>query len=106
MTKSKNNVRHVSPVPKLKKPCICDCTDCLWANLVQYEGPQEPLLAECTKKPQLYNTRFPYQVEVARAKLLCPLYRHTDEVKTVQIRAKVRHHPMACHVKSYSKELV
>ena len=85
---------------------ICDCTDCLWANLVQYEGPREPLLAECTKKPQPYSPRFPYQVEVARAKKLCPVYKHTDEVKTIQIRAKVRHYPMACHVKSQLQQAV
>lgn len=85
---------------------ICDCTDCLWANLVQYEGPREPLLAECTKKPQPYSPRFPYQVEVARAKKLCPMYVHTDEVKTIQIRAKVRHYPQACNAKSQSQQTV
>lgn len=87
-----------------QKPCICDCTDCHWANLVQYEGPREPLLAECTKKPQPYNTRFPYQVEVARAKKLCPFYLHTDVQKVPQIRVKVRHNAMACCVISQPQQ--
>lgn len=85
---------------------ICDCTDCHWANLVQYEGPKEPLLAECTKKPQPYSLRFPYQVEVARAKKLCQMHKHTDEVKVIQIRPKVRHYPTACNVKSESQQAV
>lgn len=83
---------------------ICDCTDCIWANLVQYEGPREPLLAECTRNPQPYNPGFPYQVEVARAKKLCPMYMHTDAVKQVETRTKVRHYPMACYVKSQSQQ--
>lgn len=80
-----------------KKPCICDCTDCHWANLVQYEGPKEPLLAECRKKPQPYSPRFPYQVEVASAKKLCPFHEHTDVQKVPQVRVKVRNIAMACH---------
>lgn len=96
MTRSNNN----------PKPCVCDCTDCHWANLVQYEGPKEPLLAECTKKPQPYSPRFPYQVEVARAKKLCPLHKHTDKVKVIQIRPKVRHYPMACFAKYQLQQAV
>jgi len=83
---------------------ICDCTDCRWANLVQYEGPKEPLLAECTKKPQPYNLRFPYQVEVARAKKLCLYHEHTDIVKVPQKRVKVRHNAMACYVISQPQQ--
>ncbi len=67
---------------------ICDCTDCFWANLVQYDAPREPLLAECTKKPQPHSLRFPYQVEVARAKKKCPMYKHTDEARTPELRPK------------------
>lgn len=85
---------------------ICDCTDCFWAHLVQYEGPREPLLAECTKKPQPYSPRFPYQVEIARAKKLCPMYLHTDAVRTPEIRAKHRHYPTACNVKSELRKAV
>ncbi|MBP3776726.1 MAG: hypothetical protein IJV60_03335 [Prevotella sp.] len=97
MTKARSN----KPVKtQAKKPCVCDCTDCLFANLVQYEGPREPLLAECLKKPQPYSVRFPYQVEVARAKKLCPFHEHTDEVKPIERRAKVRSIGTTCHVLS------
>ena len=89
---------------KQAKLCMCDCTDCLWANLVQYGGPQEPLLAECTKKPQSYNSRFPYQVEVARAKKLCPYHQHTDVAKVPQIRVKVRRPAQACYVLSQPRQ--
>lgn len=100
-TKSNNNVRRGLPTPETKEPV--ECTDCLWANLVQYEGPREPLLAECTKKPQPHSPRFPYQVEVARAKKKCPMYMHTDEVRTPELRPKRRFFPMACYVKSQSQ---
>ena len=86
-----------------RNPVLCDCTDCLWANLVQYDGPRDPLLAECTKKPQPNDTRFPYQVEVARSKKLCPHHEHTDIVKVPQQRVKVRHNSMACYVISQQK---
>jgi hypothetical protein len=101
-TKSNNTARHGSAVPEAKKPV--DCTDCLWAHLVQYDAPRDPLLAECTAKPQPHSARFPYQVEVARAMKLCPMHKHTDAVRTPEIRAKVRHHPMACHVVSRTQQ--
>lgn len=83
---------------------ICDCTDCHWANLVQYDGPREPLLAECTKKPQPYSPRFPYQVEVARAKKLCPYHEHTDVQKVPQIRVKSKGCGGACYVISQPQQ--
>ena len=104
MKKTETRVRHSLPVPEQKKPCICDCTDCHWANLVQYEGPREPLLAECTMKPQPYSPRFPYQVEVARAKKLCSYHQHTDVAKVPQVRAKVRRVAMACYVVSQPQQ--
>lgn len=85
---------------------MCDCIDCLWANLVQYDAPQDPLLAECTMKPQPYSPRFPYAVEIARAKKRCPMHKHTDEVRTPELRPKCRFFPMACYVKSESRQAV
>lgn len=88
-----------------KKPCgPVDCIDCLHAHLVQYDAPRDPLLAECLKKPQPYSPRFPYQVEVARAKKLCPFHLHTDVVKVPQIRIKVRHNAKACYVLSQPQQ--
>lgn len=85
---------------------ICDCTDCFWAHLVQYDAPRDPLLAECTKKPQAYNVHFPYEVQVARAKKLCPMYKHTDEVRTPELRPKRRFYTMAGNVKSGLQQAV
>lgn len=102
MKQSNKTVRRASAASSQQTPC--DCTDCHWANLVQYDAPRDPLLAECTRKPQPYSPRFPYQVEIARAKKLCPMYKHTDAVKTPQVRAKVRRHPMACHVESMPQQ--
>ena len=104
MTKSSNTARRGLPVPETKKPV--DCTDCRWARLVQYDAPRDPLLAECTRKPQPHSVRFPYQVEVARARKLCLLYEHTDQVKTIELRPKVRHYPMACCSKSQLQQTV
>lgn len=104
MKKSKHNNKKESIQPK---PCVCDCTDCHWAQLVQYEGPREPLLAECTRKPQPYSDRFPYQVEVARAKKPCPYHHeHTDVVKAPQLRVKVRLISQACHVISQPQKTI
>lgn len=50
---------------------VC-CMDCFWANLIQYGS--NPVLAECRKKPNMYNERFPYQVEVAFTRWICPMY--------------------------------
>ena len=64
---------------------VC-CMDCFWANLIQYDN--NPVLAECTKKPNTGNARFPYQVEVASARWICPHYTHQDEEKFIQKRVK------------------
>ena len=72
-----------------KAEAVC-CTDCFWASLIQY-GDHDPVLAECRQKPQYYSERFPYEVEVARAKRICPMHRHQDaSEKTIQKRLKVR----------------
>lgn len=102
--KSNNTVRHGSPVPEAKK--IVDCTDCLWANLVQYDAPRDPLLAECTRKPQPHSVQFPYMVEVARAKKMCPMHKHTDEVRTPELRPKRRFSRVTDNVKSQLQQAV
>jgi len=85
---------------------ICDCTDCLWAKLVQYDAPRDPLLAECTRKPQQHSPRFPYVVEIARAKKMCPMYMHTDELRTPELRPKRRFSEMADNVKPQLQQAV
>ena len=85
MAKKRSNNNSTKEEEKINTS-ICDCTDCCWAHLVQYDAPRDPLLAECTKKPQPYSMRFPYEVEIARAKKKCPMYRHTDEVRTPELR--------------------
>lgn len=85
-TKSNNTVRRGLPVPEPGK--AVDCTDCRWARLVQYDAPRDPLLAECTRKPQPHSVHFPYEVEIARAKKKCLMHEHTDEVRTPELRMK------------------
>ncbi len=102
MAKSNNNKTQ----QEQPNTTICDCTDCRWAHLVQYDAPRDPLLAECTKKPQPHSVRFPYNVEVARARKKCPMYMHTDEVRTPELRDKVRHLSMPSHVKSQLQQTV
>ena len=89
MAKKRSNNNSTKEEEKINTS-ICDCTDCRWAHLVQYDAPRDPLLAECTKKPQPYSMRFPYEVEIARAKKKCPRYKHTDEVRTPELRQKRR----------------
>lgn len=62
---------------------VC-CMDCLFSYLLQYGN--NPVLADCHQKPQPGNDRFPYQREVARAKRICKLHSHTDQVKVIEKR--------------------
>ena len=85
MTRSiKTNNRNTAAKKKACGPI--NCTECVHARLIQYDN--DPLLAECLKKPQSFSVRFPYQVEVARAKKCCEMYEHTDDVKVIQKRVK------------------
>lgn len=65
---------------------VC-CMDCLWANLIQYGN--NPVLAECHKKPNPDNDKFPYQREVASARWICPTHKHDDRQKSIEKRVKV-----------------
>lgn len=62
---------------------VC-CMDCFWANLIQYGS--NPVLAECRKKPNTDNARFPYQREVASSRWICPLYKHDGSEKEIEHR--------------------
>lgn len=99
MTRSKNTSPRGCKDAKTA-PTLVDCTDCHWAQLFRYDAPGDPVLAECMKKPQPYAPRHPYAVEVARARKICPMHLHTDVVKTIQVRIKVRTHPKACYALS------
>ncbi len=62
------------------------CMTCLNAMLHRYGS--NPILASCICKPQPYDARFPYQVEVASTQRHCPTYKLSDVEKSVQIRVK------------------
>lgn len=99
--KSKENLAE-----RKSNTSICDCTDCLWAILFQYDAPRDPLLAECAKKPQPHSVHFPFEVEVARAKKNCRMHIHTDEVRTPEIRPKRRFYTMTSKSTSEIKQAV
>lgn len=61
---------------------IVRCMTCERCNLIQYGN--NPVLAECHKKPQPGNERFPYVREVARVDRICPMHKHTDKVKDIE----------------------
>lgn len=64
---------------------VC-CMDCLHSNLHRYGS--NPVLAQCTMRPNPGNAHFPYLVMVAATKWVCPMYKHTDAQKFIQIRVK------------------
>ena len=64
---------------------VC-CMDCLWAKLIQYGT--NPILAECHKKPNQGNERFPYQREVASSRWICPMWKLDNQVKEIEKREK------------------
>ena len=99
MTRSNNNRARANEEKERKNTEVVCCRDCFWANLIQY-GDSDPVLAECRKKPQPYSDRFPYEVMVAGARWICPLYKHQDaSEKSIQVRVKSRKSPMACYRK-------
>ena len=88
MTKTKNSKATVSAASAAGKTSLVTCDHCLHALLIQYDAPRAPLLAECRRKPQPYDDRFPYQMEVARAPKRCSLYTHDARQKPVEVRPK------------------
>lgn len=83
-TKNKSYSTIVAEAEKKNTEVVC-CRNCFWANLIRYGA--NPLLAECTKKPNTGNARFPYEVMVASTKWVCPQWEYQAESeKTVQVR--------------------
>lgn len=71
---------------KKNKEVVC-CLDCFWASLMQYGT--NPVLAQCRKKPNVGNAKFPYEVMVAAAKWICPLWKYQDpSEKTILPRVR------------------
>lgn len=67
------------------------CIDCINAKLIQYD--KNPILAECSKKPQPGNVRFPYEISIASSVRMCQMHRHQDvSDKTVEHRT---HHEVS-----------
>ena len=78
------------------------CIDCAFANLLRYDA--NPVLAECTKKPNNINDRYPYDVDVASTPRYCDIYQKSADAKSIQQRVSVRRHPMAAWVLSQRQE--
>ena len=82
----RSNYNEVVGKGKEKKntEVVC-CMDCAWAHLIQYGN--NPLLAECQKKPIFENDKFPYEREVASSRRVCPTWKHQDRhEKTIEKR--------------------
>ena len=84
---ARNTNKTVDTSDNTNKDVVC-CMDCFWANLFRYDN--NPILSQCTKKPNPGNERFPYQVEVASTRWVCPLYKHQDGDKFIQQRVSRR----------------
>ena len=65
---------------------VC-CRDCLWSHLIQYGN--NPVLAECHKKPIPDNEKFPYERMVASTRWICPTWKKDDKMKEIEKREKV-----------------
>lgn len=65
---------------------VVSCMDCKWAHLLQYGS--NPVLAECMRRPNRYNARFPYEVMVASARWICPTWKRDSQVKSIEKREK------------------
>lgn len=96
MTRSRK--RGTAAMPQSTEQKAVCCRNCMHADLIQYGD--DPVLAQCLMKPDRYNERFPYDVDVASTPRLCPMHKYTGEEKWIQKRIKVRHHPMAAYVRT------
>lgn len=88
-----------SETKRQQLPC---CGKCLHSNLIQYDN--NPILAQCHKKPDPWNERFPYDTDVAFSPKNCSMYKYTDKEKPVEHLKSVRHYPMACYAKCQSQK--
>lgn len=67
---------------------IVSCRDCKWANLIQYD--ENPVLAECRKKPNITSTKFPYDIDVASTPRFCDMHKKDETEKMIEKRVRVR----------------
>ena len=86
MSRSNKNIGAVTQSRPTGKQAVC-CRTCAHGPLHRYGN--DPLLASCLKKPQEYDSRFPYQVEVANCLRSCSMYAEATEVKEVEQRERV-----------------
>jgi len=95
------NARGTAALPQSRgqKKLVC-CRNCMHASLIQYGD--NPVLAQCLKKPDPYNEKFPYDVDVAGSPRLCAMHQEAIGEKWIQKRIQVRHHPMAAYARSNS----
>lgn len=80
------NSRNTAQQEEKRNTKVVCCMDCLWAHLIQYGN--DPVLAECRKRPNEGNERFPYEREVASARWICPLYKLDVNPKDIEKREK------------------
>lgn len=86
-TISSNYNRVVSKDQEKKNTEVACCMDCFWANLMQYGT--NPVLAQCRRKPNTGDARFPYDVMVAMTKWICPMFKYQDrKEKTILPRVR------------------
>ena len=78
------NTKNKTEEKERKNTEVVCCMDCVWARLIQYGN--NPVLADCTKKPNADNEKFPYQREVASARWICPTWKKDSQVKSIEHR--------------------
>ena len=83
MARRSNTVTSTEEKKNTKVVC---CRDCAWANLIQYGN--NPVLAECRKKPNPDNEKFPYERMVASTRWICPIYSKGNGEKIIEKRER------------------
>ena len=81
---AKRNSTVLTNTSEKKNTKVVCCMDCAWANLIQYGN--NPVLAECQKRPNPESENFPYERMVASTRWICPSYSEGDSNKTVEKR--------------------
>lgn len=81
-----NNKTTSQATTTTNKKLVC-CLNCLHAHLHRYDS--NPVLAECHQKPQTFNERFPFRIEVARPMRYCACWTLDPNPKDIEQRSKV-----------------
>lgn len=81
---NRSNKQQAASSGTTKKKSCC-CRQCAHAHLIQYGN--NPVIAECPKKRNEGNQRFPYAVDVASSLKYCEIFKQRTAPEEIEHRS-------------------